>query len=485
MSALADRWPGLARHWQVLREAWALENEASAARRQWSDQQFLPAALEIMETPASPGLRALLLGLCALFALALGWSIIGRIDVVAVATGKIIPSSNIKVIQPIEIGSVRAIHVADGQHVRRGDLLVELDPTLAGADHRQAGRELLAAELDTIRNQAVLGYLRSGRIRLALPADVPPAVAATQRRMVETMVAEYEGQRANLAQQRAEHAAELAGATVEIAKLRQTLPLVDQQLEVRRTLSERGYFSRMKMLEYQQLKIEHEHNIDVQQAIAAKARAAIASADAQLAALRATFGKTAVADLVKAENDTVVRSEEVTKTDRRRTFQQLVSPVDGTVQQLAIHTVGGVVQPAQALMVIVPDGSDVVVEAQVLNKDIGFVRVGQPVRVKLEAYPFTTYGVIDGTVAALSRDAVAMPAPDAPAKASERPEPGKGLVYLARIRLAQRTIRVGGRDEPLGPGLAVQAEIKTGRRRVISYLLSPLTRTFDEAGRER
>ena len=157
--------------------------------------------------------------------------------------------------------------------------------------------------------------------------------------------------------------------------------------------------------------------------------------------------------------------------------------MNGTVQQLVVHTVGGIVQPAQPLMIIVPDGSEVEVEAQVLNKDIGFVREGQAVRVKLEAYPFTDYGLIEGRVETISRDAVQQETDAAaadPAKAK-----AAGLVYNARIRLARNWIVVGGVRQPIGPGLAVQAEIKTGRRRIIQYLLSPISKAADEAGRER
>jgi hemolysin D len=145
--------------------------------------------------------------------------------------------------------------------------------------------------------------------------------------------------------------------------------------------------------------------------------------------------------------------------------------VDGTVQQLTVHTIGGVVRPAETLMVIVPSGGEVEVEAQILNRDIGFVREGQPVRVKFEAFPFTDYGWVDGIVATISRDAVQ--------------DQRLGFVYTARVRLSRNYIQLGDRRQPLGAGLQAQAEIRAGRRRIIQYLLSPIARTLDEAGRER
>ena len=469
--SLAERLPNLAHHWRVLRTAWRLENEAKARRRPRLDHEFLPAALEIIEKPPSPGLRWLMLILCSLFAVALLWSCIGRVDTVAVATGKVVPSANVKIIQPIEIGAVRSIHVRNGQRVKRGQLLIELDPTLAGADDAQATQGLLSARLTQARSDALVRYLATGRLAYAPPGGTPAAIAVTQAGLVQAAVAEYEAERASLQEARAQSTAELAAANAEVAKLNQTLPLVDQQLEGRRTLSDKGYYSKLKLLEYEQLRVEHIQNIAVQRSAAARARAAIANADAQIARLRETFGKTAFADLSEAEDKGAVATEEIRKTARRRQYQELRSPVDGVVQQLAVNTVGGVVQPAQPLMVVVPSAVEVEVEAQILNRDIGFIREGQPVRVKLEAFPFTDYDLIEGEVASISRDAIE--------------DEKRGLIYAVRVRLKRRTIHVRGQDMPIGPGLAVQAEIRTGERRIIQYLLSPIAQTFDEAGRER
>ena len=480
----AATFPTLSHHWRALRISWRMQDEADRTRKPISDHEFLPAALEIMEKPPSPGLRMLLLLLCGLFTIAIFWSAIGRVDVVAIASGKVVPAANVKIIQPIEIGSIRAIHVRNGQHVSKGQLLVELDPTLAGADEAQAGQQLLSSNAIRGRNDALLAYLAGKPARFVPPSGTPTDIANTQARFVHTAIAEYEAQRASLVQQRAEQAAELASSEAEIAKFKMTLPLVELQLQARKDLAEKGYFSKLKMLEYEQLRLEHIQNIEIQQAAAAKVRAAIGALDAEIAKLREGFAKGAVTELSEATDKSALAAEELRKSHRRRQFQQLRAPVSGTVQQLAVTTIGGVVQPAQPLMVIVPDGSDVEVEAMILNKDIGFVREGQKVRVKLEAYPFTDYGLIEGVVETISRDAIEQNQQTALRNEKNRPvQPG--LVYAARIRLKQRTIKVAGRDQPIGPGLAVQAEIKTGERRIIQYLLSPIAQSLDEAGRER
>lgn len=467
----ARRFPGLARHWMILRESWENQNVVDENAKPQSDHEFLPAALEIMEKPASPGLRWLLLILCSLFAIALLWSFIGKVDVVATATGKVVPSASSKVIQPIEIGSIRTIHVKNGQKVKKGQLLVELDPTISNADEAQSTQQLMSADVVQARNNALLSYLRGEGAAFAAPPGTPPVVAATQAQFVRSSIAEYEAERAGLWQQRAERRAELTGAQAEITKLEHTLPLLDQQLDARKELYEKGYFSRLRLLEFEQLRVEHIQNIEIQRANAAQARASIGNLDAQISRLRQAFGRGAVSEMAEAEDRSAMAASELRKTSKRREFQQIRSPVDGTVQRLTLTTIGGVVQPAEPIMVIVPDDAEVQVSAQILNKDIGFIYEGQPVRVKLAAFNFTDYGLIEGVVDNISRDAIQ--------------DENLGLVYAARIKLNKRHLMINGKRQAIGPGLQAQAEIKTGERRIIQYLLSPLAKTMDEAGRER
>ena len=465
------RFPTIARHLSILRESWGDQNDRDKAFRPKSDHEFLPAALEIMEKPPSPGLRWLLIILCSLFAIALIWAFVGRIDVVATAQGQVVPSTNSRIIQPIEIGAVRGLHVRNGQRVKKGQLLVELDPTITEATQSQSAQQLLSAEVVDARNAALLSYLNGGSGTFAPPPGTSRDVVATQSSFVRSAIAAFVAERAALFQQREQRRAELAGAQAEIVKLRQTLPLLDKQLAARQELADKGYFSKLKLLEYQQLRVEHIQNIEVQEANAQQSRAAVANISAQLQQLEQSFARGAASEQAEAQDRSAVASEELRKDQRRRQFQQIRSPVDGTVQQLAITTIGAVVQPAEPIMVIVPDDAEVAVTARILNKDIGFIHVGQPVRVKLEAFNFTDYGFIDGVVEDISRDAVQ--------------DEQMGLIYIARIHLNRRFLMVAGERTPIGPGLAVQAEIKTGERHIIQYLLSPIAQSLDEAGRER
>jgi len=498
MSFLANTFPTLARHWQVFRESWRNQNEADQAFRPKAEHEFLPAALEIMEKPPSPGLRWLLLMTCALFVIALIWAIFGRIDVVAIAAGKTVPGENVKIVQPIEIGAVRAIHVRNGQFVRKGELLIELDPTLATADEAQSSQSLRSAKIIKARNDALLAHMSGAPARFVPPEGTSPEIARTEEAFVRNAIAQYEAQKSALMQQRAESEADLAAARAEIAKLEEVLPYIDKQMNARAELTEKGFFSRLKLLEYEQLRAEHLRNIEVQRANFARSQASIRRLEAELQALRAGFGRTAVTDLAEAEREAGLAGEQLRKAARMRQYQELRAPVDGVVQQLAVTTVGGIVQPAQPLMVIVPCSSSgaaaascnggVTVEAFVQNKDIGFVKVGQRVAVKLEAFNFTDYGLIGGKVTNISRDAIDQSQqPVGSVKDGNGRPVQPGLVYAARIELL--CAAKGRTRSPLcdrvQPGMSLQAEIKTGRRRIIQYLLSPISRALDEAGREK
>lgn len=498
MNIFADRFPTLVRHWQVLRESWRDQNEADKVFKPKAEHEFLPAALEIMEKPPSPGLRWLLLMTCVLFVLALIWSIIGRIDVVATAAGKTVPGENVKLVQPIEIGAVRAIHVKNGQFVRKGELLIELDPTIATADEAQSTQSMRSAQVIKARNDALIAHLRGAPARFVAPMGTSPDVVANEEAFVRNAVAQYEAQKSALIQQRAESEADLAGTRAEIAKLEEALPFIDKQLNARAELAAKGFFSRLELLEYEQLRAEHLRNIEIQRANFARSEASIRRLEAELLGLRAGFGRTAVTDMAEAENNAGLASEELLKASRRRQYQELRAPVDGVVQQLAVTTVGGIVQPAQPLMVIVPcsgGGADaascnggVTVEAFVQNKDIGFVKVGQRVAVKLEAFNFTDYGLIEGKVTTISRDAIDQSQQPAGSVRDANGRPIQpGLVYAAKVELA-----CGAKDparhplcDRVQPGMSLQAEIKTGRRRIIQYLLSPISQALNEAGREK
>jgi hemolysin D len=460
-------------------------------RRRAEEREFLPAALEIIETPASPLGRAIGGTIIAFFLAAVLWACLGEVDIVATAPGKIVPTGRVKVIQPFEIGVVRAINVEEGQAVKAGQVLVELDPTINAAERDRSAKELLAARLDAARLRAALAS--DPDKAFAAPEGAPAAQAALQRQLLASQLAEQRAKLANLDRQLAQAEANRIAVQATVAKLEAAIPLLRQRMEARKYLAEKEVGSKLQYLEIQQDLVEHEHEQKVQQARLAEAQAQQAALTEQRRQTEAEYRRQTLADLTQAEQKAASLAEELVKAEQRQQLQRLVAPVDGTVQQLAIHTVGGVVQPAQQLMVVVPAESHLEIEAMVGNKDIGFVAQGQPAAIKVETFNFTKYGLLHGTVLSLSQDAVTRDAAegdagaDKPRAAAADPGAPKGqqLVYAARVSLDRTEMLVEGRPVNLGPGMAVTVEIKTGTRRVIEYLLSPLLRYGHEAIRER
>lgn len=435
---------------------------------EWKEADFLPAALEVAETPPNPLGRIILWSVMIFVGLALLWSIWAKLDVVAVAPGKVITSGRNKLVQAADAGTVRAIHVRDGQRVKKGEALVTLDPTNAGAERAQAVASLQAAEIDMARSRALLAALRGERWSFAAPAGTPPELIRTQDLLIRTRLAELDAKVATLREQAAEARAMEGGARAEVARLSDTLPYLTERVEKRRQLAEKGYSSRLGQLELEQQKIDHERQIAVQRQNMARAHANVAGVNQQVAMARAEAVREVLADLAKAESDARLAQEELTKTTQRQSQQVLRSPVDGVVQQLAVYSEGAVLKAADPILVVVPDSGELVVEAQVLNRDAGFVQAGQPVTVKLDAFPFTRYGTLEGKLAWISRDAIQ--------------DEKLGPVYAARVTV---TPPPRGSEIEVTPGLAASAEIRTDERRVIDYLLSPLERRVTEAGRER
>ena len=458
-------------HWQVLRDSWAAETEDRRDRQQWRETQFLPAALEVVETPPNPLGRILLWTMMAFVAAGILWACLAKIDVVAVARGKVIAADHNKLIQAADAGVVREIYVRDGQTVHQGQALLALDPTTAGADQTQASQALLAAEIDAARARAVLAGLQGRPAVFVVPEGTPPAVAATERLTVTAKLAEYHAKIATLRAQADEARAQGGQSSAEIARLADTLPLLRERVEKRRILADKGYSSRLLQLELDEQQLDRERQIGVQQQTLRKAQASLAGVGQQIAMARAETERQLLGELTKAETEASQRAEELRKAGVRSGLQLLKSPVDGTVQQLAVYTVGAVLKPADPILVIVPRNARLVVEAQILDRDIAFVRTGQPVMLKLDAFPFTRYGTVSGKLTQLSRDAVQ--------------NDKLGPVYDARVSLDTTSIEADGRRAMLTPGLAATVEVQTAKRRVIDFLLSPLERRLSEAGRER
>ena len=410
----------LKRYAAIFSHVWKLRRELDPPQRLPHEAQFLPAALELQETPVSPAPRIVAWRLMAFALLALLWAIFGKIDVVATAQGKIVPNEGSKLIQPIETAAVKAIHVVDGQAVKAGQVLVELDSTMARADSTRTANDLTTATLQAARARGLLAALSTGKApRIEQTTNIGTERVAQEQRILDGQYGEYQARVARIDAEIARREAEHRSTEAIVRKLEQTAPIARQRAEDFKGLVEKNFISRHGYLEKEQVRIEPEADLETQ----------------------------------------------------RSRLMTLTAPVDGTVQQLAVRTVGGVVTEAQVLMVIVPKDDALEVEAFLENKDIGFVNAGQQGEVKIETFPFTKYGTIPASLTHVSHDAIS--------------DEKRGLIYSTRAKLQRATVQVEDKTVNLSAGMAVTVEIKTGKRRVIEYFLSPLLQYGNESLRER
>ena len=456
-------------------EAAAPENAAAPPRRMPSrgkdEREFLPAALEVLETPASPAARWTAITLAAFFTIAIAWSLIGTVDVVAVAQGRIVPAGGVKQIQPLEIGVVRAIHVRDGMAVKKGDVLVELDPTESEVDKGQLEQELMAAAVELARLHAMTRRLDGHDAALRAPDGADPILVTMQRQRLDSDIAAHEAEMASMEAQLDSRIAERRSIQAEIDKLEQTLPLIEEREESLASLVEKGISPKPNWLEVKTLLIESRQNIAIERHRMVEAEAAMKAAVREANRVKADAKQQAFTEMLEARKTFDQARLALRKANLKEQQQTLRAPEDGTIQQMQVHTVGGVVQPAEPLMVLVPKEAPLEISAMVLNKDKGFVHAGQEAEIKVESFPFTKYGTVPGEVRHLARDAVQ--------------DENQGLVYETRVNLGRTDIMADGEAVPLVPGMNVTVEVKTGDRRLIEFLISPLLRYQDEALRER
>lgn len=435
----------LFRHYlSIFRNFWRIRDKLGGNFFREDEAEFLPAALSLQEKPVSRTSRIAAGVLMALVVILFLWAVFGRMDIIVNATGEIIPSGRTKTIASIEVASVKAIHVEEGQSVSKGDLLIELDASIPSADQDKAMSS---------KEQAALQIARSRAMIRAIGTLKPQRLSAIQGVSSERL---WEAQE-HLEGQFQDFTTKLQRLDDLINNYTRILPLATQEASDYRELAKNNDVSHHAYLEKEQARIDMEGKLtDVKN---------------QRAALIAETRRLAYEAWMEGDRILGASIPDVQKASFHRELLKLVSPVDGTVQQLAVHTVGGVVAATQPLMLIVPKKHQIEVEAMVLNKDIGFVKEGQSAAIKVDAFQYTKYGLIPAHVIHISRDAIK--------------DENRGLVYSVIVSLEKSSMEVDGREVMLNPGMTVNIDIKTGERRVIEYILSPLLKMKRESLRER
>lgn len=438
------------------------------ANREREENEFLPAVLEVTETPPSPIARVVLWTLMLLLVLGLFWTIFGDVDEVAVAQGKIIPRGQVKVIQSQYSGVVKSIPVKDGQQVKQGDVLIELDQTISAADLAQTRKQVAYFNLEIER---LLAEQNDTPFQPKITPDMNPKDVITQTKLYESRTEEIRQRLAQSEAKIAEQRALLVTAEANRRKYSDLFRLAKEREDKMQELLTQNAVSYFNFLDYQSKRMELEQNLAAQISEISRVQSSLQQAMREWSSLKAEREKDIASKMVEDRKQLQAYEEELKKAEQKSRQSTIVSPVDGRVTQLAIHTIGGVVKDAESLMIIVPEGTTLEVEAWAANKDIGFLKLGQLAEVKLETFNFQRYGTIDATVTEISADAT--------------DDKEKGRVYRMVLQLKQQDMQVAGGSVPLSPGMSATVEVKIRQKRIIEFFLDPFRKYKSEALRER
>jgi len=405
---------------------------------------FSPHMLALQTDAPSPMPRTVLWMLVLLVAGTVCWATFGKLDVVSVANGRLVPQSYLQVAQPADGGIVREILVGEGEFVQAGQVLARLDPVISEADSRQ------------IRNDLEMKRLQLVRIEAELHGKLPRRVAQDEQ--------------------------DLRSAMAQESKLRKTAPIYEAQEKGWKQLADEGFAGKLQALDRERLRIENEQELAAQIHTISGLRAAIEETDQRIAQITSGYRQKLEAERMQVIGELKRLEENWNKQSHRHDLLELRSPDDGIVKELATHTPGAVVQPGTVLFTVVPQDEPLRAEIWVPNDDVGFVHQGQRVKVKVTAFPFQKYGMVEGKVAHVSADASSFSAKSGESGGDAARDTSR---YKALVELSGQTLERDGVQHRLSAGMQVNAEIKLGERTVLDYILSPVQRAFHEAGRER
>ena len=470
--------------------------KAVANRRE--NYEFLPAHLEILDTPPTPAALMFTWTLCAALGSALLWSCLAKIDIHAVAQGRVEPSGRSKVVQPFETSKVKAIYVENGARVRAGDILIELDSTDAAADLDSKRLTLEAFDAQVVRFAAAIKAIEMARLDVTprFSTDIPDSIKERESAAMTADVQDYLSSIASLKAKLGEKKASEKRLVASSEAREQLVSVLDERAKMRQTLAIKGAGSRASVIDALQQVEQSRADLATDKGQLGEAQASLVSIERQIDQTKSTEIAKETQALAQAYEKQRVAFQDVVKAALRMNRMTLKAPIDGTVQQVAVTTVGQVVTAGQPLLTLVPSSGPIEIDALVLNQDVGFVRPDQQVIVKVDAFPFTRYGTIDGKVLQVSRDAIdtrqASSLSDAfSAARGSNADPtnpnqsSQNLVFPVIVQLEKSEVMADGRLVQLTPGMTVSVEIRTGSRRVIDYVLSPIRETMSTAGHER
>ena len=437
---------------------------------------FRPSLLRMQEAPPSPMRRVILSSLLFLFAVMICWAFIGQLDIVAVAEGKIVPKTYLKIVQPSESGIIHEILVREGEFVRRGQVLMRLDGTDVNAQRATLLHDRQRLVLTLRRIDAELTGSRFLKTD-ADPDDLCVSVLAQYEANIAAQAAALSEQMSVL--EKARHELKIAEETK--ARIADSLTHYRQQDEAYERLGKEGHIAHLMVTDKHRERQEKERESRAQDFVIQAAKADIARSEKQFAQIRADYQRDLQTERVDAMSKLTTVEQALTKEDRRFELLELAAPQDGIVKDLATHTIGTVVSPGTIIMTLVPRDEELLAEVWVDNEDIGFIVAGQQAKVKLSAFTFQKYGMLEGTVDRVGADSDSRPGN----RESDSDGENDKLAYKTTIGLGEQFLSYKDQRYRLMPGMQVSAEIKLGTRSVMEYLFSPVAKNVLEACRER
>lgn len=461
------------------------------------DAEFHPGRLDTVESPASPISGWVFLALFALLASALAWSYFGRLASYTATAGKIQAAGRTKVLEALEKGQVLKINVRNGDKVKTGAILVELDPTSALATRTIIDQKLTDLRAEALRRKTETGAARvetvDPKAKIPWGKDVPKAVRTREDGVAHADLARLAAQLATLTSQKHAKEADRAKYEKSIVAQKALVATTQENMAMIKDLQERGYNSKAKYLDFKAQLDQQQVDLTSFEGSLENAKQSILLLDSQIAKTRESFVTTNVQAIAIDEQQIVDLTQQLVKADQILSNMTLRSPVDGTVHAMGVTTIGQVVKAGAQLMQIVPSGSPLEIETYVSNSDIGFIRVGDLATVKVNTFTYGTYGSIDGTVTSVSNDALPTSGKDTVQSSSldgeytstTTAQKTGTLQFPVIVRTAKSSMMIDGKEVPLVPGMSVSVEIETEKRRAIDYIVSPILELFSTAAHEK
>ena len=441
--------------------------------------KFQPALIRLQHTAPNPLGRWVLWAVLAFIAAIFIWALVGKLDIVAVAEGKLVPATYVKIVQPTESGVVKEILVREGQSVMAGQVLMRMDAALSDSDLKNLTQDQQLKRLAVRRIESQLAGLPFLR-QSGDPSHLWAQVDAQHRANTASYNNALDQEKAALAKAKND----LVAATEVRKKLVATLPHYIEQEAAFAKLHKDGFAGKIMATDKERERIEKQQDLKAQESIIESAKNTISQSERKIAQISADYQKQLQAERFDVVGQLEKAEAELAKQTHKHQYLELKAPQTGIIKDLATHTIGTVASPGTILMTLVPQNETLRAEVWVKNDDAGFVRPEQRARIKLNPFAFQKYGLVEGEVTQVSADASEQGS-DIGAASQGKGRSGAPLAYKTIISLKSQTLNTTEAKHKLSPGMQVQAEIHLGTRTVMEYFLSPVQKAWHEAGRER